>query len=59
MTKRKKQSILAAITRHKVAIAKHRDELRDILEELEAVVESSDNGIRELECAIDTLSQQV
>jgi hypothetical protein len=57
MTPRQMKVAIAAIKKHKNAIAKHRDALNKILSGLEDVLDSSDQGVRELECAIDTLSQ--
>lgn len=57
---------LATIEKSKLVIAKERDKLRDIYSELEMIVESFDEGIdglengkREIEASIDTLSQYV
>jgi hypothetical protein len=44
---------------HKAEIAKHRDALRDILEDAEAVADSSTDAIDYLESAVDCLSQYV
>ncbi len=46
------------IKHHKDAIAKHRDALRDIYDDLEAVLESTDTGLAELESAVQVLSEQ-
>ena len=59
MTSRKRKSIIAAIERHMVAIAKHRDELRDIRDDLESCIESSDRGLQELDAAVAALSEYV
>lgn len=59
MTKRKMTGIVKKIEMHKAAIAKHRDDLRHIQEELESVLESADEGLLSLEAAVDTLSQYV
>lgn len=59
ITKRKKRSILLSITRHKTAIAKHRDELRYIMDDLEAIDGSMNEAVEQLESVIDTMSQYV
>lgn len=55
--KQKIGNIVSQIKKHKDAIAKHRDELRDLYAELEDIVESTDRGLLDLEDAIDSLSQ--
>lgn len=52
-----KKTIIKSIEKHKDAIAKHRDALRDLLEDLENIVDSCDCGVQALEGAIDDLSQ--
>lgn len=54
-----KRSILREVNRHKAAIAKHRDALRDLIEDAEAVSESCDDAVRSLESAADALSQNL
>lgn len=49
--------VVRQINRHKRIIGEHRDALRTILDDLEAVVESTDEAYRQLENAIETLSQ--
>lgn len=44
---------------HKSEIAKHRDALREILEDAEAVCDSSNDAVDLLEGAIDRLSEYV
>ena len=51
--------IVAEIKKHKDAIARHRDALRDIHNDLEGILESATTGIDALETAIDELSQYV
>ncbi len=53
------RNLVARIKRHKDAIAKHRDALRDIMDDVEAVVDSSSEGIQLLEAAVDSLSAYV
>ena len=59
MTKKQHDGFVKRIELHKNAIAKERDALRDILEDLEAVVESADAGLAELDSAIMSLSEYV
>jgi len=49
-------ALLRQIDKHKNAIATHRDALREIYADLEAIVESSDEGLRLLEAAVEELS---
>lgn len=51
--------LLAAIERHKKAIGEHRDALRELIEDVEAVIDSSDRGVEYLESAVDALSEYV
>lgn len=48
-----------AVEMHKTEIAKHRDALRDLMEDMEAVVDSSSNAVELMEGAIDRLSEYV
>jgi ABC-type transporter Mla subunit MlaD len=48
---------LARIERHKAAIGKHRDALRDILDDLQGVVDAADDGFESLNYAIEKLSE--
>ena len=41
---------------HKIEIAKHRNALRELQDEIETCCDSFDRGIESLECAIDDLS---
>jgi len=52
-----KKQILAKIKKHSAAISKHRDELRELKDELAGLVDSADEGLAELDRAIDILSQ--
>lgn len=54
-----KKRIVAQIKKHKDEIAKRRDLLREIYEDLETEIEAFDNGIRSLEEAIDYISEVV
>lgn len=51
------KGLLKQIKKHKEAIAKERDALREILEDVEDVVGSMNEGVIALESAIDTMSQ--
>ena len=53
-----KKSILAKLKKHRDAVAKERDSLRDALSEVEALFSCCVQGIVLLDEAIDTLSQQ-
>ncbi len=53
------KGVMAKIKRHKDAIAKHRDALREIYEDIECVIDSTDDAVVMLESAIDILSQYV
>lgn len=50
---------VAVLRRMKKALAKNRDNLRAVHDEIEDVLDSADQGIGELENAIDTLSSLV
>lgn len=51
------RAIIAKIERHKAAIGKHRDALREIYEDLEAIVGSADDGLQSLDYAINRLCE--
>jgi len=53
------EDLIIQIQKHKDGIAMHRDALRTIAEDLEAIDDSTSIAIEELETAIDTLSQYV
>ncbi len=60
------KEITALVKKHTNAIAVHRDQLREIFDILETILESLDNGIgdaetgiRMVESALDTLSEQL
>lgn len=59
ITKRQRDGIVKRIDRHKAIIAKSRDELRSIYEDLESVLDSADVGLELLDDAVTTLSQYV
>lgn len=42
-----------------INIGKERDELREVYSEMESFIDSTDEGLREMENALDTLSQYV
>lgn len=54
---RSTKSVLAVIKHHKDAISKHRDALREIMNDLQVIVESADDGLDALGYAIEQLSQ--
>lgn len=51
------KALIEKIDGHKKQIAKHRDALREILDEVESVEQSSTEGIEDLDSAIEKLSQ--
>ena len=53
------EALRKAVEYHKAEIGKHRDALRELLEDMEAVVDSSDRGIEYMEAAVDALSEYV
>lgn len=57
MTKRQTASIVKKIKMHQAALAKHRDALRDLVEEVEGIVDTSTDAIDNLQYAVDALSQ--
>lgn len=60
ISKKRKESlrgIVGKIERHKNAIAKHRDLLRAIQQDLESILESTNEGVEQMEGAITTMSQ--
>jgi hypothetical protein len=57
MDKKKLAKMIKDINKIKTNIAKERDRLRDIISENEDICDSADEGLRELQSAIDTLSQ--
>jgi hypothetical protein len=66
MNTKKLKACIALIEKSKVIVAKERDKLRDLMDELESLLEpfdeassSLDFGISEINSAIDKLSEQV
>ena len=59
MTPKQFSKVVAKINRHKEAIGKHRDALRDIHSELADILEDADAGIDCLETAVDYLSRYI
>lgn len=51
--------VIKQIEKEKAAIAKHRDRLRALMDDLEGEVSSFDEGISNLEAAVEALSQYV
>jgi hypothetical protein len=52
-----KGDIVRAIRKHREAIAKHRDALRRLHSDLTDILESTDEGVQELDIALDKLSE--
>jgi hypothetical protein len=52
-------SFIKRIERNKREIARHRDALREILDDVEAVIGSADRGIEVLDEAVASLSEYV
>lgn len=53
------KKIVKQIERHKAGLVKHRDALRDLVGELEALGDTSSDAVDNLEYAIEALSQYV
>ena len=51
------KAILRHIDRHKAAIGKHRDELREIIEEISSIGDDADEATELLDQATDALSR--
>lgn len=51
--------IIKQIENHKLGIAKHRDALRNLLEDARDVLDSTDDALEDIEIVIDKLSQYV
>ena len=54
-----KKQIIAELRKHQRIIAKSRDSLRDIVDEVEEQYENADRANDELESCIETLSELV
>lgn len=57
MTKREKAKIMKRIEQAKAVIAEKRDELRDILSELNSICDTCDEAEESLDAAIYSISQ--
>lgn len=57
--KMRADTLARKIEQHKRAIAKHRDALRDLIHDAEAVIESADRANEALQTAVDALSEYV
>jgi hypothetical protein len=55
--RKRKQSLLRQIEAVKNKMAANRDEMRELLEDAQAVFDASDEAVENLECAIDRLSE--
>jgi prefoldin subunit 5 len=56
---RKLTKALAKVEKHKATIAKSRDALREAISEIEAISESIDEGLEELQRGVDAISKYV
>lgn len=59
MTKRQMRAVISKIERHKAAIGKHRDALREILDDLEEIEDCARDATESLNYAIQRLSEQL
>lgn len=55
--KRDEIRLLHRIRKAKVAVARRRDELRDLRDELSAIIDSADRAVEALDTAVDALSE--
>lgn len=53
------RKIVKKMEAHKAAIAKHRDGIRDLISELEAVGDTASDAVDHIEYAVESLSQYV
>lgn len=53
------KTVIRKLERHKTALAKTRDDLRELRDEIDGLLESSERGLAALEDAIDCLSELV
>lgn len=53
------RKIVSQLEAEKKKIAKARDRIRDLLSDVEGMLDSSDRGLEDLESAIDALSEYV
>ena len=51
------ETMRSNLEKHRDKIAKDRDELRDLLEEWTAIVDTCDRAIEYIECAVESLSE--
>lgn len=54
-----KEQIIKEIKNHKEEMAKHRDALREIYEELASDLDAFERGVEQLDCAIDNISEVI
>jgi hypothetical protein len=59
MTKKQLAQIVKQIERHKAGIAKHRDELREIMNQIDELESIAEDAVQSIEYAIDRLSEQL
>lgn len=57
MTPKQVASMVKKIERHKAALAKHRDALRDIIEDVDAICDEASDATDNLERAVESLSK--
>ena len=57
MTTKDIKKLIAQVKKSKNIIAKERDKLRNLIEEVEELSDNLDQGISEIENGIDTISQ--
>lgn len=57
LSKRQIVSIRSKIKKHQVALGRHRDELRDLIEEVSQITDDADEAISNLDDAADALSR--
>jgi exonuclease VII small subunit len=53
------RSLLKRMERHKNEISKRRDALRDVMDDLEAIIGSADRGVEALDEAIAAFSEHL
>lgn len=54
-----KKQIIERVKKIKSSIAKDRDELHKLINELESIAEDTDEAHEDLECAVDALSRHL
>ena len=54
---KRKSALIKLLEKQRAKIAKARDELRDVMDEYEELLESTNTALNDLDACIDTLSQ--